>query len=455
MVSRIESSETRPTFKKRSLRPWKPVIELEQPLNTDSKVAFNLFENDLTTEFPLELLHKPLETGAKLENQLENQIKKQEEIRGKLSNLDNNRLTLGGFFKPKNVLFLDEKESSEQTFFLLNALKDKEHEIVEINHQLKLTEMIEEIQHSTLALHSEKTARSAAEERIISTQRQVQQLVEQSQALEEKLSLSEQAKNQLEYRTLHLEKTLTEARQNFEAQLHTLSSGSEKLQDSKQLEINLRKQTEEELKLVKIQRQTLEKELHAKNQAYQDLQSLSEESQTEIQRLTLKRRTIENDLRLTSEKLEQTEQALMSEKANIQILESQYKRIQEEQRSLCADTQSLEGQLAQERSAFQEKVAPMIEHMKKMNNILQGERNLRQHLETKTRDLAGQIFNLELRIQTEEYARKLAEQKAKMTITRASEAVLNVLNNSENTAITETTETIETTEIMEELIAEK
>lgn len=446
MVSRIEPSENRPAFKKRPLRPWKPVIELEQsPLNTDSKFTFDLFENDLNTEFPLELLHKPLnqETNSNLKNQLENKIKNQEEIRAKLSSLENNRLTLGGFFKPKNVLFLDEKESSEQTFFLLNALKDKEHEIVEIHHQLKLTEMIEEIQRSTLALQSEKAARVTAEERIVSTQRQVQQLTEQGQALEEKLSQSEQTNSNLEYRTLHLEKTLTEARQNFEAQLHTLSLESGKLQDSKQHEVNLRMQTEEELRLIKTQRQTLEKELHEKNQAYQDLQSLFEESQAEIQRLNLTRRTIESDLSQTSEKLDETQQALMNEKANILVLESQYRQLKEEQNHLNSHMQSLEAQLAQEKSSFQEKVAPMIEHIKKMNHILQAERNLRQHMEAKTKDLAGQIFSLELRIQTEEYARKLAEQRAKVTINRASEAVLNVLNSSE------------VTEAMEEIIAEK
>lgn len=359
MVSRIDSSEKKLAFKKRSLRPWKPVVELDNAGHSDSKTTAPLFQNDSQTEFSHKPLHQPSEA------QLTNKNKEREDIRAKLSTLDNTRITIGGFFQPKNVLFLDEKESSEKTFFLLNALKDKELEIAEINHQLKLAETMELVQKSAMELVAEQKARMKAEETARAALEQAQQTATYNQSFKDKLSAVEHIKNQLEHRTQLLENTLKDASDNFKTQMHAASKESERLQSNLQFEIELRKNREDELELIKMQRQVLERELNDKIQVYQELQIQLDANQAEIR-----------------EKI-------------------------------------AEGKI-------------LFEQTKKIHTVLDAERNLRKHFENQNRELAAQIFNLELRIKTEEYARKLAEDKMKKTLLKASEAVMDVLAQAED-----------------------
>lgn len=293
MASRIKPQENRPTFKKRTLRPWKPVIELDNSSIPDARNASShsgLYQDSRSSEFSLPLLQKPLEDDLALKTQ------DQEEIRSKLSNLDNARITVGGFFKPKNVLFLDEKESSEQTFYLLNTLRDRKFEIAEINHQLKLAETLEQIQRSTQELSSEHRARTAAEEKALTAQKAYKYTLEQKQALETKLSIAEQIKNALEQKTVQLETRYQETSQKYEAQkqyyesqLQTLSLETESLQNRQQSELELRKQREAELDALKIEQEAL---LNARLAAeekvistQQELQQVLEHSQSLANRL--------------------------------------------------------------------------------------------------------------------------------------------------------------------------
>ncbi len=446
MVSRIEPSENRHVFKKRSLRPWKPVIELDNAIQSDPKTNSNLFENSLATEFPLEILHQSSESN------LETATLHCEDIRGKLSHLDNTRITMGGFFKPKNILLLDEQGSSEKTFFLLNALKDKEHQLATIQHQLKLAEALDEAKRNTIELSAEQKARFTAEESLLSTQKQMQQAIEYSQSLEERLNIAEQIKNNLEHRVLHLEKTIQESSQNFEAQLQATAQ-----------ETDLRKRKEEEFILLKMQSDILETELNNKIQIVQDLQALLEESrndiealklqeknyeksllaasekwkqteqklasekaqyiqleilhqqlkekkQNEIQELNFERKNIESQLMAVSEKLWLAEQGLVSGKTNYEILETQHQQLKEEQSRLLSQTQNLEQELNQEKNVFQNKLATSQEWMEKINSALQIERNLRQHLETVARETEQALVSKKIQYtQLEDHHQQLKE----------------------------------------------
>ena len=165
MTTKMDLGKGKAVFKKKAHRPWQPTLlenagvdEIQSILDPTAKLQ------DKNIEF----LQKQLETTLDIKR------KESEELNVSLSALDTNRITLGGFLKPKNILFAPGQETLHKTASIIHELKAKEQEILDITQHLKLTQAEEQAERAEMARLSEERARQVAEEKAFYALRQAQ-----------------------------------------------------------------------------------------------------------------------------------------------------------------------------------------------------------------------------------------------------------------------------------------
>lgn len=182
-------------FKKRVLRPWKSALPPEEITH----------QADIHTE----LLEKQLETS------LESKTKQEEALQAQFSLLENNCITIGGFFQPGSLLAAKPKEVLQKTQVLLNKLNQKEQEILTINHQLQLNQAQEQINRAQTDYQAEAAARHAAEAKAEEALDQAEQARARIQQMEEELYQAHHLQVQMEVTVLNLEENLRAAEQKL------------------------------------------------------------------------------------------------------------------------------------------------------------------------------------------------------------------------------------------------
>ena len=136
MTSRMDFGRGKIVFKKKAHRPWQPTL-LDSPAE-DHQSLINV--SPKLQDKQIEFLQKQLETTLEIKN------KEREGLQVSLSSLENNRVTLGGFIKPNNMLFKTEPVALQKTASIMHELKAKEQEILEITQHLKLTQVEEQVE---------------------------------------------------------------------------------------------------------------------------------------------------------------------------------------------------------------------------------------------------------------------------------------------------------------------
>jgi hypothetical protein len=334
MVSRSDPTKGKAPFKKRALRPWNPaLLDSAAPTQPETKSP---------AEFSSEFLHKQIETTLNIK------IHQKSELEKKLSIIDDNRITIGGFFHPKHALFL-EPEAVHEAAAIINELRKKEQEIVDIANQLKLTQAEELASRANARRQAEEAARLIAEEQAISAIRQAHQATAQLKFAEERAYLAEQAKIKLEQQQQNNERTLEE----------NLSSSSDRaavLEKANACEIELRKKLDEERRHIESSMLSLRKQLTDTRKELNEARQSLQQAQTETDLLFFEKN-----------------QADLKHSAAAQ-------------------------QWGQTITVYEEKISGNLEHIKKINEILANERNLRKLYEQQSKESATPLFTLELPI---------------------------------------------------------
>jgi len=414
-VSRFES-KTNTGFKKRALRPWKPAV-LDNAAMQDVELEVQANVNN-------EFMQKQLESSLEIKSN------QHAELQARLSEFQDKRFTVGGFFQPTNILFFNGAESQNASQ-ILKELKEKELEILEINHQLKLTQALEQVQHIEGQLRSEEIARQSAEEKALSALRQAHQATEQIQLVKEQAYLAEQLKHKLQNTIAELEGQLRALNEKNQKQVQTLAHELDRAQELTRIETELRQFIEEDLRKTKTQLEAIQRELNEKtnnvrqlgaievelrdkNQAIHHLQALLEQSKNEI--AVAKDRALKQSQKFTE----------MAEAMH--RLEQSQAELQQEHNLAVAHQQQLEETLREERAAWNVQEAAHQQQMQKINFVISSERDLRNLYAEKLKAAVAKIATLEMKIQAETEARKAAENLAKVRMEQAGQAVMQIFN---------------------------
>lgn len=373
MASRIDSNDKGKTvFKKRAHRPWKPAL-LETIIQSPQ-------QDDLSSEPENE--HEDIDALSlqqhdRLENSLAEKAKERDELVHQLHLKEENRLTIGGFFQPKNIVFSNEENTLHETTSLMHDLKQKEQEILELTTHLKLTQAEERLKHAeekakiaeVECLNAFK-ARDAAEEKAIFALSKAQTATDYSRVAEERALQAEQAIFKHEQTIKHLEEKLVENEENFQSQLER-------------------------------------REVHGQNMAVKN------------SHLSVSLSQIEEENQLAEGKL------MLAAEQNMVL----FKQIE-----------TLEIELREEKTLVlnrEQEIASLQERMKqypvdKMLLALNSERKLRKLYEEKAKEAYHQMHSIDMQRKAEEYARRAAEEKTKQTLEQASKAVMQLLSTPQN-----------------------
>lgn len=345
MSGRIEQGKNKAAFKKRAHRPWQPPIleeiSVDHPnvLDVSAKLNHKQFE----------LLQKQLQMT------LDIKLQEKSELNSVLDNLDADRITLGGFLKPKNILLANETETLQKTALLINELKEKEFEIQSITQNLKITQAEEYAESAEKARLNEEKARHAAEEKAIFALKQANMAAEQIKKAEEKIFFLENGKAKLEKVLFDLEDKLKLATH----ELDVLGLKSNKNTEQKQkLEYDLRIAASA-LHNEKQNKKTLEEKLKLLSQ---DLNEKQEECRLTEMKLVYSSEQVYqliNSLAIERHRLNEFNMNLICLKENIEISRNEQTHIQSTQHEILENLHAAHFKI------------------KLMEQVIQAERNLR------------------------------------------------------------------------------
>ncbi len=184
----LDSSKGKISFKKRIHRPWKPaLLESDEAFfpqieNAPHVLELNAILEDANTNLIREELQKSLEESARKHSINEEALKAKE-----------NRITIGGFLSPKNVLSSNQEERLVNTD-IISELKNKEQEILLLAHDLKVANALEQLEKLELARKKEEEARKAAEEKALYAIHQAKIAAEQTYKAEQQLNVEKQSR---------------------------------------------------------------------------------------------------------------------------------------------------------------------------------------------------------------------------------------------------------------------
>ncbi len=438
MASRLDSanSEKKPAFKKRSHRPWKPALletVIQNPNQTvdydddeddvtsslsasvsssvqaaqfdskfdqkfdsrfDSRLDSSQFDSRFDSHFDskMDLLNPDLEVD------LQQKIRQKEDLYDKLSSNEGSRITLGGFFKPKNIIFPDDNAALHNTTHLMGELKRKEYEILEISHNLKVNQAVEQAERAQRSLHAEIQAREAADERALFALNKAQQSADNCLLAEQQLTLAQRNISALEHTVVKLEERLKNALIERHQTIELLAQ-----------EVELKKVAEENVKMlgIELSQKALVEERNA--ELFHSL-NMAENAKVEARR----------EIQILSSELSDCQQQLAREKTNIARLEGE-----------IVSQQEMMAQLTASKNLTEEQLTKSTQHIKKMNMVLATERNLRNLYEEKAREMSCRNFTLEMEVKAQEQGRRVAEEKAKQTLDQASRVMMRMINNAQ------------------------
>lgn len=428
MATRVDSTSTgKALFKKNAHRPWKPAL-LEKVIHNPKDDADNIGEQRDSTAFesrapqleetlsrePLSRFKEYLQPSTRAYDEMSRQYeqkiehiqqkitkalatkeKEVHEIQQKLSPNDNTRITFGGFFQPKNIIFSDENATLHKNALLMSELKEKEYEILELSQNLKLAQVKEHAERAQEALDIETKAREAAEERAIYALNQAQQATDHLMLAEQKLAHAEHSNQQLTH-------TINKLEQDLHASLlerhQTIEGLTSEIETKKRLEENLR-QLENEI----FRKQNVESHNHELSKDLAELERAHNQTLLENQTLSLRIQGLEQKLTDEDTKINTLQSRLESETA----------RFNERLNTLIA-----------EKDLTDDKLAKSLQQINKMNHLIHTERQLRKMFEEKARELSCQIFNLEIKLKAEQQAKYTAEEKVKQTMEQASKVMM-------------------------------
>ena len=416
-MSSFETSKNNAGFKKRALRPWKSTA-------LDKSIPQTM-ESDAPLEMSNEFLQKQLEASLEIKSQ------QHSELQTRFTQFEDKRITVGGFFQPKNILFVNEEQNS--TLAVLQELKEKEIEILEINHQLKLTQALEQIQQTENQLRAEELARQSAEEKAMSALRQAHQATEQIQMNKEKAYLSEQAILKLQQTVVDLEKQLKETMEQYQDQLTTLSKDLERSQELSRLETELRQFIEIDFQKTKAALQLAEQDAQEKNRTAAQLVIVEADLHEKNQRLVHLQTTLEhlqNELSLANETGTQQSRAIKKLNQMVYELEESFSVLQSNYDQLLLQHQKLQVEFSESQQTLEETTQAYQVQLKNINAVVETERDLRIFNAEKLRTALAQLNSLEEKLQIETAARKAAEQLAAQKVEEANIAVMQILNAS-------------------------
>lgn len=407
MVTQTDASQKKLKFIKRAHRPWKPALSetiMQSPEGYLPKKPG--FEPDLSIK------------SLELEDSLLQKSREIDTLNLKLSLEEDNRITLGGFLRPNKVFLSNTNVHSKHTS-LMQDLKEKEKEILELTHNLKITQALEQVQLSEASRLAEIKAREAAEEKAIYALNKAQQAADFSRLAEERAYIAEQ-------NALKLEQTLKQ----FEAEIHQKDQGTLS---------KFQKNHEEYTAKLKAQEHIFSEKLKLKEQSFNTILQQEQQKldvlQNSYEALQHKYQWAENELAHYTKMLEEKEQTTNT---RIMIISEQISQMEAYLNDAKRNHESLENEIvvlheklqqaALLQTTAEEKLLKNSEYLRKMSMALHVERNLRALYEEKAKLVASQVYNLEMQKNAEEHARKTAEEKAKQTLQQASKAVMQLLN---------------------------
>lgn len=341
MESLNDAPKNKIMFKKRAHRPWQPnMFEGTEDFASVTEVT-PIFQDK-----QIEFLQKQLEATLEIKS------KEREDLSHLLKTVDNHRITLGGFLRPKDIVLITDQASLSNTASVMSELKAKEQEIIELTRQLKITQAQELAKHAESSRLTEEKARQQAEEKAIFALRQAQQAAEQIQISEERVQALEQTKLKLANHVYDLEEKLTLATQELKV------LGEKNFADE-----TLRQELEKRV-LAFTEQANNESDIH---QSFsRQIQQLSEKLETE-NRIRIEN---ENTLFATMEEIASLKQCIVDEK--------------EMQKTLQGTIYELQGKI--ERMGSEEDLATAQQRITKMKEIIAVERNLRILFEEKMKE---------------------------------------------------------------------
>ncbi len=423
-------------FRKRAHRPWKPSL-LETTLQNTHQNPAEVLGSEQHKSFEMPAMQNPSHLQEfsnpntavgthviqesspafsrpveffeqRLEMALEAKTREIQELNQKLSSKEDNRLTLGGFLKPKNIILPNEEEAVQKTSLLRNELREKELEVQQITNNLRITQLLEQLQQSEAARLSETTAREAAEEKAVFAQSKVNQAVDYRRLAEERAEMAEKTYFKLEQTVSELESKHEAAEQQYlkllEDKEHQYNTSL--LERDKYIRATIEEKEKQLKAILEI------KELEEKRRQSAEERLDHDHAHYETSHAQIERQVVE-----LSEKIHGLEMQLCAEKGNSEAYAAEFASLQEKLQTFSA-----------EKASLFEQNAKNSEYIKKMAVVLSTERNLRKILEEKIKMASHHIYTLEMQIQSEEQARRAAEEKAKQTMEQASKAVMQLLN---------------------------
>jgi hypothetical protein len=348
IIDPAEGSKRKALFKKRIHRPWgNGVLEPES--------------------IPL------IET-------LSQKMKEQQFIQEQLPT-SSSSVVIGGFFHPQQMGTTLEIEADSQMNGLMHELKNKEQEILSLDHELQIARALEETRKVEAARQNESNARKAAEENALFAIQRAKLAVEQAHQAEAKI-LSEKKLR------LELERT----KKALEERMHAAFQATEEKEQQRLAEETAKKETEEKLNIIKTQLDNrlsaAQKEWERKLQEAQEQITAHEKAKLSAQAWTQK--TMESvrqaELARLALEEEKSQQALKMEELlyKMQDLENQKKSVE--------DNQTLSSHL----------LSQALEQAKNLESVIENERVLRKNMEQKMN---------ESQVRTEESKRKKAEDR--------------------------------------------
>jgi len=449
----LDTSKTKANFKKREFRPWRPtLLEGATPLEFNEQSAFE-------TAFSVE--------GLQLEKTLEEKNVERDALFEQLKSREDNRLLIGGFLKPTNIMLLD---ASAKKDVLFNELKTKEKEILDISINLKIAKSQELAEKAEMARLTEEAARIVAETKALHALEQAKISTEQllqieSQFILEKEHLKEfeKTKRGLEAKILEIEqevelrererlmaleaKKIAEDKVQYALEYATHAEEkanqvlNEKIQAIELVSQNKMREAEERSQHVQMQAeqkvQALQEQLRLNEKAKLSLQAQLKKSLENTQMAEKKKREIEENLKV----LEKQQEMLMAEKGKIEtnlhqivdrlkkieILadsEKKLRKILEERTQELSET--VKSTLS-EKNMAESKVFELNQKLRDMEYLKQNEERAKNLAEEKIRELLEQVYEAERLRKMEETARLLAEEKINRAIEQASQTVMDVL----------------------------
>lgn len=406
MGSLTETTRNKTTFKKRAHRPWQPAL-----LDNSTEEAHNVIPaTSKLQEKQIEFLQKQLEATLEIKS------KEKEAITHTLSTIDDHRITLGGFLRPKDILLVTDQNSLHNSVSLIHELKEKEQEIQSITQNLKITQAEEFAKRAEAARIAAEQARHAAEEKAIFALRQAQQAAGQIKVAEEHSQDLEQITLKLEHRVHELEDKLKLASQQLERLGQTTENDG----------IH-RQKIEHEVETLASE---LQEAQHSASIFQSKMIALNQQIESEHQAKT----EFENKFFEACEKISELEYLLNAEKERFSIfqqheyaeksmLQQSYLELKEVTDFLRADKATL----TQENQHLDTQLSCALSRMAKMTAVITAERNLRIVCEEKMKQALLQVEQSELKHKIESQARRAAEEQAKTAYEHAGKAMLQLL----------------------------